>query len=343
MAEEPVLKVQNLVTELLLSRKPYAVVDDVSFDLYRGKTLAIVGESGCGKSLTALSIIRVLPEFIALPSKGKVWYNGTDILALPENKMRQIRGGKIAMIFQDPLSSLNPVYTIGNQLSEVAALHLNLYGEEADMKCIEMLLHVGISSPREILDYYPHQLSGGMRQRVMIAQSVMCNPDILIADEPTTALDVTIQAQVIELLKRLQRENGMAVLLITHDMGVVAEMADDVVIMYASKVAESGSVHDIFNKKSHPYTLGLFNSRPVEAMLKKEVLEPIKGAVPNLRHYPTGCRFHPRCPYIMEKCPKQQPPGYTVDDNEHHRSNCYLEDGTEESKIRRSEVQNASS
>lgn len=341
MPEEPILKVENLKTELVINRKPYAVVDDVSFDLYKGKTLAIVGESGCGKSLTALSLIRVLPEPLALPSQGSVWYKGVNLLDVSEKKMQEIRGGKISMIFQDPLSSLNPVFTIGNQLGEVAALHLNLYDEDADKKSIEMLSHVGISSPESLLSAYPHQLSGGMRQRVMIAQSVMSNPDILIADEPTTALDVTIQAQVIELLKRLQRETGMAILLITHDMGVVAEMADNVVIMYASKIAESGSVDDIFDRRSHPYTQGLFNSRPPSMMLKKETLKPIKGAVPNLRDYPKGCRFHPRCPYVMDKCKKVQPPGFIVEDG--HRSYCYLEDNTEESAKRRFEVLNAAS
>jgi len=332
MENEPVLRVQNLKTELYLNRKHYAVVDDVSFDLFPGKTLAIVGESGCGKSLTGLSLIRVLPEIAAL-SSGKVWYNGANLLDLSENEMQKIRGKKIGMIFQDPLSSLNPVYTIENQLTEVANLHLDLYGEAAHEKCLEMLMHVGIASPKEVLSYYPHQLSGGMRQRVMIAQSVMCKPDILIADEPTTALDVTIQAQVIELLKKLQREDGMAVLLITHDMGVVAEMADDVMIMYASKTAERGTVSDIFDRKSHPYTIGLFNSRPKSSMLEKETLKPIKGAVPSLTHYPKGCRFHPRCPFMMEKCKREQPPGFVLSDT--HSSYCYLEDGTEESRNRR--------
>lgn len=335
MPEEPVLKIENLKTELYLNRRPYAVVDDVSFNLYRGKTLAIVGESGCGKSLTALSLIRVLPEHLALPSRGKIWYKGLNLLELSEKEMRGIRGGKIAMIFQDPLSSLNPVYTVGNQLAEVAALHLGLFGEEADFKCIEMLSQVGIPNPKEILSYYPHQLSGGMRQRVMIAQSVMCKPDILIADEPTTALDVTIQAQVIELLKKLQREHGMAVLLITHDMGVVAEMADDVAIMYASKIAESGSVYDIFDRRSHPYTKGLFDSRPH----KGHDLKPIQGAVPSLTEYPSGCRFHPRCPYMMAKCPLKQPEAFLISEN--HRSYCYLEDGTEESAEKKSEVDSA--
>ncbi|CRX38939.1 ABC transporter ATP-binding protein [Estrella lausannensis] len=336
MREEPVLKVQNLKTELYLSGRPYAVVKDVSFDLYRGKTLAIVGESGCGKSLTALSLIRVLPEPPALHPRGKIWYQGINLLDLSEKEMRKIRGGKIAMIFQDPLSSLNPVYTIGDQLAEAAALHLNLFGEEAYQKAEEMLNHVGIPSPKERLADYPHQLSGGMRQRVMIAQALISKPDVLIADEPTTALDVTIQAQVIDLLKRLQKEDGMAILLITHDMGVVSELADEVLVMYASEGIESGSVDEIFENKSHPYTQGLFNSRPSGSAEEGDVLHPIPGIVPQLTDYPSGCRFHPRCPFAMKKCTLNSPPLFALGERGRHQSACYLEDGTEESeKMRR--------
>lgn len=337
MPEEPVLKVENLKTELYLAGRPYPVVNDISFNLYKGKTLAIVGESGCGKSLTALSLIRVLPDPPAIHPRGKIWYRGVNLLDLREKEMREIRGGKIAMIFQDPLSSLNPVYTIGDQLAEAAALHLNLFGEQAYDKAVEMLGHVGIPSPRERLADHPHQLSGGMRQRVMIAQALMSKPDVLIADEPTTALDVTIQAQVIDLLKRLQKEDGLAILLITHDMGVVAELADDVLVMYASEGIESGNVRDIFDERAHPYTQGLFNSRPNGSMEPGKPLKAIPGIVPQLANYPSGCRFHPRCPYAMKKCSLAAPPLFSIKGNMQHLSACYLEDGTEESMKMRSE------
>ena len=226
---EPVLKVRHLKTRLQIGQQIVTVVDDLSFNIYRGKTLCLVGESGCGKTLTALSLMRILPYPLAFPIEGKVLLNETNILSLPENEMRKIRGGKMAMIFQDPTTALNPVYTIGSQLIEAAELHLGLYGEDAFKYSVKALREVGIAAPEERMSDYPHQMSGGMKQRVMIAMALMCEPDVLIADEPTTALDVTIQAQILDLIRELQQRKGMGVLLITHDMAVVAEMADDVI------------------------------------------------------------------------------------------------------------------
>jgi oligopeptide/dipeptide ABC transporter ATP-binding protein len=328
----PILDVKHLTTRLKIGQNEVAVVDDLSFELHAGKILALVGESGCGKSMTALSIMRILPQPPALPSTGQLIYQGIDLLSLPEKEMRKIRGGKIAMIFQDPSSALNPVYTIGNQLLEVAELHLGLYGEAAIKRCIQALLEVGIPSPQERLDDYPHQLSGGMRQRVMIAMALMCEPDILIADEPTTALDVTIQAQIIELMRNLQKKKNMAILLITHDMGIVAEMADDVIVMYAAQGIEKGSTVQIFDAMAHPYTEGLFAARP-SLQQPKEKLHPIKGAVPSPGHFPEGCRFHPRCPYVMERCRHGDVPEFTVGDK--HIAKCWLNDGSEESLTKR--------
>jgi peptide/nickel transport system ATP-binding protein len=329
----PILTVNNLTTRLQLGKHAYKVIEDISFKLYYGKTLALVGESGCGKTMAALSIMRILPTPPALPPEGEVLYKGQNLMTISEREMRKIRGARIAMIFQDPISALNPVYTIGNQLTEVAELHLGLYDELATELAVKTLHEVGISSPRELLDTYPHQLSGGMRQRVMIAMALMCEPDILIADEPTTALDVTIQAQVLDLIRQLQARMGMAVLLITHDMGVVAEMADDVMVMYASQVVERGDVHQIFYKMSHPYTIGLFQSRPT-IDTPRGALKPIKGSVPSLMNYPSGCRFHPRCPYVMPKCHHGNVPDFIIDGSPEHQSKCWLHDGSEESALK---------
>ncbi len=328
----PILQVKNLTTKLQIGKIPYAVVDNLSFNLYKGKTLAVVGESGCGKSMMALSLLRILPTPPALSPEGEIFYRGNNLLTLSEKKMRAIRGARIAMIFQDPSAALNPVYTIGDQMLEVANLHLNLYGEEAFSLAVQSLKEVGIGNPEERLYDYPHQLSGGMRQRVMIAMALMCKPDILIADEPTTALDVTIQAQVLKLIRELQQKEGMAVLLITHDMGVVAEMADEVMVMYASQTVEKGNVYQLFDQIAHPYTAGLFNSRPRIELPKGTRLEAIKGSVPPLTDYPEGCRFHPRCPYVMEKCRQGLVPIFTVDAEKSHLSKCWLSDGTIESQ-----------
>jgi oligopeptide/dipeptide ABC transporter ATP-binding protein len=311
--------------------KAYPVVENVSFNLYSGKTLAVVGETGCGKSLTALSIMRILPSPPALPSTGEVIYRGKNLLTLSEREMRKIRGSKIAMIFQNPGSALNPVYTIGDQLLEVVQLHLNLGEEEAYERIIKVLKEAGIASPHDRLNDYPHQLSGGMKQRIMIAMALICEPDILIADEPTTALDVTIQAQVLDLIKELQVRKGMAVLIITHDMGVVADIADDVIVMYASQGVEKGPVVEIFDQMAHPYTQGLFNSRTAHQSHNERLLS-IKGSVPHLKNYPSGCRFHPRCPYVMEKCKQGVVPNFEI--NPDHTALCWLYDQSEESELK---------
>ena len=318
---KPLLQVKNLTTCLRLARQDYPVVNQVSFELNPGRTLALVGESGCGKSMTALSIMRILPTPPALQPTGEVIYRDQNLLTLSETEMRKVRGNKIGMIFQDPMSSLNPVYSIGDQLMEVAEEHLGLEGADAEEKVIQALEDVGIPNPKIRFHDYPHQLSGGMKQRVMSAMSLMCEPDILIADEPTTALDVTIQAQVLELMQDLQRKKGMAILLITHDMGVVSEMADDVVVMYATRVIEQGSKQQIFEHKSHPYTKGLFDSLP-QVHQPKERLTVIKGSVPSIQDLPTGCHFHPRCPYVMEMCHQGEVPDFVV--GEDYKAKCWL-------------------
>lgn len=308
----------------MLGGSPKVVVDHLSFKLYASRTLAIVGESGCGKSLAALSLMRLLPMPPALPSRGRVLYRGSDLLTLGEGQMRRLRGAKMAMIFQDPSSALNPVYTVGNQLTEAATLHLGIDSDQAIKLAVEALREVGIPSPEERMEVYPHQLSGGMRQRVMIAMALICKPDILIADEPTTALDVTIQAQVLALLRTLQRQHGMALLLITHDMGVVAEVADDVIVMYAGQGIEYGSVYEIFDSPSHPYTQALFAARPQKTQHGQ--LKAITGSVPPLGHFPQGCRFHPRCPYVMECCKKGAVPCFQAPGTDAHRAHCWLLD-----------------
>lgn len=322
---EPVLKVKNLVTELLLTGRRVKVVDHLSLELYKGQTLAIVGESGCGKSMAALSLMRLLPQPPALPSKGEIIYREKNLLEASEKEMRSIRGARIAMIFQDPTTALNPVYTIEEQLIEVLEFHLSLFGEEAYLRALSSLKEVGISSPEQVLMAYPHQLSGGMRQRVMIAMALICSPDILIADEPTTALDVTIQAQVLELIKDLQQRNGMAVLMITHDMGVVAEMANEVIVMYAAEEIEKASVYDLFDYPSHPYTQALFQARP-SLTRERKVFYPIAGNVPSPAHYPRGCRFHPRCPFVMPVCKHGEVPSFAAPGNSMHSTHCWLLD-----------------
>ncbi len=320
--ENPILSVRNLTTKLHIGASSFAVVENVSFDLHAGKTLAVVGESGCGKSMLALSLMRILPSPPALPSTGEVIFNGVNILTLSEKKMRAIRGGQIAMIFQDPSSCLNPVYTIGSQLVESVELHHGIYGEEAKELAIQGLMEVGIASPDQLFDDYPHQLSGGMKQRVMIAMALIGEPEILIADEPTTALDVTIQAQVLDLIRALQKKRNMAVLLITHDIGIVAEYADEMIVMYASQEVERGKILNIFNNPAHPYTKGLFQSR-VSLALQGNKLTPIQGSVPPLTHYPHGCRFHPRCPFVMQKCLHGPVPNFDLPETD-HRARCWL-------------------
>jgi oligopeptide/dipeptide ABC transporter ATP-binding protein len=327
----PILSVRNLTTCLQIGNDRLTILDKLEFDLYRGKTLALVGESGCGKSMTALSLMRILPHPPALPSEGEVIYQGRNLLKISEKEMQQIRGSRLAMIFQDPMSSLNPVYTIGNQLMEVAEMHLNLFGEEARTRACEALYSVGIPEANSRLNDYPHQLSGGLKQRVMIAMALMCEPDILIADEPTTALDVTVQAQVLKLIQALQKKKNMALLLITHDMSVVAEMADEVIVMYTAQGVEKGASEDIFEHCAHPYTLGLFQSRP-SLLKQKGKLTPIQGQVPSFRHMPSGCRFHPRCPFAMDKCRSGEVPNFMLDHG--HSTKCWLYDESPESRFK---------
>ncbi|MEY8117822.1 ABC transporter ATP-binding protein [Falsihalocynthiibacter sp. BN13B15] len=311
----PLLRVRDLQTSFRLNRKiEIAAVDGVSFDIYPGETLAIVGESGSGKSVTSLSIMGLLPKDVGRISQGSIQLDGRELTTLSDAEMRQIRGREIGMIFQEPMTSLNPVHTIGQQIAEVLIRHEGLSKSAARSRSIEMLQLVGIPEPNKRIDSYPHEMSGGMRQRAMIAMAMACKPRLLIADEPTTALDVTIQAQMLELMKDLQDELGMAIIFITHDLGVVAEMADRVVVMYASQVVETADVHDIFAEPRMPYTAGLMNSIPrVGSSINKKRLEAIPGTVPGILDLPKGCRFHPRCSFATNVCisapPVLQDPG----------------------------------
>lgn len=315
------LSVRGLTTKIVVGGSPIAVVRDLSFEIGAGETVALVGESGCGKSMTALSILRILPEPPALLPEGVVDYHGQNLLTLSEKEMRRIRGRSISMIFQDPMSALNPLFTISDQLFEVIDLHLGVSRAEGLARIQVILEEVGIRDAGRCMASYPHELSGGIKQRVMIAMALLCEPDLLIADEPTTALDVTVQAQVLELMRDLQKRHGMAILLITHDMGVVAEMADRVVVMYATRAVEQGDVSDIFERPAHPYTRGLFASLP-QRVGPGERLETIEGQVPPVSDLPAGCAFHPRCPHAMEQCRQGDVPFF----GEGHRAACWLEE-----------------
>lgn len=317
---EPLLTVSDLKVFLRLEKHDFEMVRGISFNLFSGKTLGLVGESGCGKSLTALSLLKIQPTPPFLSPKGEIRYRDQDLLKMDEKALRNIRGGKIAMVFQDPNNALNAVYTIGNQLIEVGMLHLGLDESQAFERAVEVLTSVGIARAAERMEDYPHQLSGGMKQRVMIAMALIASPDILIADEPTTALDVTIQAQVLDLLREIQQRTKMAILLITHDLGVIAELADDVAVMYAGRIVETGSVRQIFKNPSHPYTQGLFKAFQREG--KRGNLSTIKGSVPHAGHYPSGCAFHPRCPYAFEKCYEHKVPVFEVEPS--HYAECWL-------------------
>ncbi len=303
------LEVKNLKTGFKTDEGSFLAVDDISFTVEKGKTLGIVGESGCGKSVTSLSIMRLIPNPPGNIVGGEILFNGRDLLKLSEDEMRKIRGNDIAMIFQEPMTSLNPVFTIGNQIGEAIALHQKgLSKAEVRAKTIDMLKLVNMPEAEKRVDEYPHQLSGGMRQRVMIAMALSCNPSLLIADEPTTALDVTIQAQILDLVRRLQRELQASMILITHDLGVVAETCDDVAVMYAGRIVEYGSVEDIFYRPKHRYTKGLLNSIPhFETGHRRERLETIKGLVPSPLNLPKGCRFADRCPAVTDECRAKDP------------------------------------
>ena len=295
-----VIDVRDLVTTFDTDAGVLTAVDGVSFSVRRGRTLGIVGESGCGKSVTALSIMRLLPQPMGRIAGGEVLFDGRNLATLPPEEMRHIRGGRIGMIFQEPMTALNPVQTIGRQLSEIFLLHLTSDRRKALEMSIEMLRKVGIPSPEIRVGEYPHQLSGGMRQRVVIAMALACKPAVVIADEPTTALDVTIQAQILELMHALQEEMGMAIILITHDLGVIADMCDDVVVMYGGRIAEAGPVDDIFAAPAHPYSRGLLNSIPRLTTPRKSKLNVIDGMVPSLAELPVGCRFQNRCPFRID-------------------------------------------
>ncbi len=308
----PVLEIRNLTTEFATGEGRLVAVDGVSISVPEGGTVGIVGESGCGKTVSALSVMRLVSSPAGRIASGEVLFRGQDLLALPEAQMRRMRGNKISMIFQEPMTSLNPVFTVGAQISEVVRLHQGLGRRAARARAIEMLHKVGIPSPEERVDSFPHQLSGGMRQRVLIAMALSCNPDVLIADEPTSALDVTVQAQILDLIRRLQAERRMAVLLISHDLGVVAELCDEVTVMYAGKVVERGSVGQVFAKPRHPYTAALLRSQPTAdsaggAPVPRRRLHAIAGMVPDLRNLPAGCRFRDRCERAIAECTASHP------------------------------------
>lgn len=317
------LQVRDLQTSFFTPEGEVRAIDGVSFEIGEGKTLGLVGESGCGKSVTSLSIMRLIASPPGKIVGGEILYRDRDLLKLNNEAMRKIRGNEISMIFQEPMTSLNPVFTVGNQIGEAIKLHQGLGKKETRAKTIDMLRLVKIADPESRVDSYPHQLSGGMRQRVMIAMALSCNPSLLIADEPTTALDVTIQAQILELMKELQQKiGGMALLLITHDLGVVAEQADDVAIMYAGKIVERSSTRAIFSRPFHPYTVGLLNSLPGIGGLKKKRLDAIPGMVPSPLNLPSGCRFRDRCPRAQEVCAQTEPP---LEEKEPgHTAACYF-------------------
>jgi peptide/nickel transport system ATP-binding protein len=312
---EVLLEVRNLRTEFAVNGARFAAVDGVSFSVAPASTLGIVGESGCGKSVTALTIMRLVADPPGRVAGGEILFRGQNLLSLPEKQMQQVRGNKISMVFQEPMTSLNPVFTVGNQIGEVVRLHQGATRKVARGKAMEMLSQVGIPGPERCVDAYPHQLSGGMRQRVMIAMALACDPDLLIADEPTTALDMTIQAQILDLIRKLQAERHMAMILITHDLGVVAETCSEVAVMYAGRIVEHAPVKQLFAHPAHPYTAGLMRSVPsfedagdAAASSGRRRLAAIPGTVPDLRHRPTGCAFRDRCERAVDVCSTVDPP-----------------------------------
>ncbi|MDH4615630.1 ABC transporter ATP-binding protein [Brevibacillus sp. AY1] len=317
----PVLHIENLQTHFFTDRGQIPAVDGVSIKVHKGEVVGIVGESGCGKSVTSLSIMKLVPNPPGKIVGGTIRFKGEDLVTASEKRMREIRGNEIAMIFQEPMTSLNPVFTIGDQIGEAVRIHTKASKKESRQRAIEMLKKVGIPRAEAIVDEYPHQLSGGMRQRVMIAMAMACNPELLIADEPTTALDVTIQAQILDLMRQLNRDADTAVLLITHDLGVVAQMCHRVVVMYAGKVIEEGDVRTILKEPKHPYTIGLLNSLP-KLEESQERLYSIPGNVPIPGSLTTGCRFAPRCEQAVDRCRQEMPELVAVGEN--HRSRCWL-------------------
>ncbi len=319
---EPLLDVKNLKTQFFTQDGVVRAVDDVSFDIMPGETLGVVGESGCGKSITAMSIMRLIPSPPGKIVQGEILFKGEDIVSMSDEEIRHIRGNEIAMIFQDPMTSLNPVLSINKQLGETLELHMGMNKSQSRRRAIELLEMVGIPEAEDRVNQYPHQFSGGMRQRVMIAMALSCNPSLLIADEPTTALDVTIQAQILDLMKTLQAEHNTAVMLITHDLGVVAGMSDRINVMYAGHVVETASSEELFENPRHPYTVGLLNSIPRLDSEIREKLDPIRGLPPDLIDLPDLCPFVPRCDFAREQCEQKNPP--LLDVNAAHRSACWF-------------------
>ncbi|MDP6390065.1 MAG: ABC transporter ATP-binding protein [Alphaproteobacteria bacterium] len=316
-----ILEIEDLYTQFFTSAGTVRAVDGVTYNVDEGETVGLVGESGCGKSVTALSILRLVADPPGKIVNGKIKFKGRDLLELSEDEMRDVRGNDIAMVFQEPMTSLNPVLTIGRQITETLEEHLGLTGAAADKRAIELLGMVGIADPERRLDQYPHHFSGGMRQRVMIAMSLSCNPSLIIADEPTTALDVTIQAQILEVMKGLTRELGVALIVITHNLGVVARYADQVNVMYAGKIVETGTAIDIYHRPRHPYTLALLRSVPRLDQPRAAKLDPVEGQPPDLARLDEGCSFRPRCRYATEGCAKGVPELQSV--GEGHRSACF--------------------
>ncbi len=317
------LQVKDLRTYFYTEEGVVKAVDGITYDVEEGETLALVGESGCGKSVSALALLRLIPIPPGRIVSGEVLFQGEDLLKLNEDEIRHVRGNRISMVFQEPMTSLNPVLTIGKQLTEALELHLKLDKEAATQRAIQLLEMVGVAeAPRRVNDY-PHQFSGGMRQRVMIAMALSCNPKLLIADEPTTALDVTIQAQVLEVMARLSREFGTAVIIITHHLGVVARYANRVNVMYAGKIIETSSAAEVYADPRHPYTLGLLRSVPRLDQVQQEKLIPIEGQPPDLTHLPPGCAFYARCAYRIPKCREEYPPLRLVADN--HYAACWVD------------------
>ncbi|MBS4208480.1 ABC transporter ATP-binding protein [Bacillus sp. FJAT-50079] len=323
------LDVKNLKTHFFNNDKVIPAVDGVDIKIKKGETVALVGESGSGKSITSLSILKLIPSPPGKIVDGEIVFNGTDLVKLSENDMCHVRGNDISMIFQEPMTSLNPVLTIGEQITEVLIYHKKLTKREATRKAIDLLKLVGFSRAEEILNDYPHRLSGGMRQRVMIAMAMSCDPKLLIADEPTTALDVTIQAQILDLMKELSVKFGTSILIITHDLGVVSEIADKVLVMYCGQVVENAPVDDLFTEPFHPYTIGLMESIP-SVDDDSERLVPIHGSVPSPENFPKGCRFAPRCPHAFDRCYHEMPSLTAVDDQRSVR--CFLYDDKGEAK-----------
>jgi peptide/nickel transport system ATP-binding protein/oligopeptide transport system ATP-binding protein len=319
LQKRPLLEVRSLSTHFFTEEGVIRAVENVSFEIHSGEILSLVGESGCGKSVTGLSLLRLIPIPPGRIVNGEILFDGRSLLQLEEKEMERVRGNDISMIFQEPMTSLNPVFTIGDQIMEAIVLHQGLDKTEARKRAIGMLDRVKIPSPEKRIDSYPHQLSGGMRQRAMIAMALSCQPKLLIADEPTTALDVTIQDQVLQLLKEIQGDMGMSVMLITHDLGVVAEIADRMAVMYAGRIFEYGPIEAIFGRMRNPYTRGLMRSIPQLAE-KKNRLHAIPGQVPDPMDLPVGCKFHPRCDLMIEDCKKEEPPLFQV--NGDHFSRC---------------------